>query len=408
MFDWLISAGGYNTLVVLTGTALLGVGAGVIGTFVLLNRKSMVSDAISHATLPGIAAGFLLAWELGIEDGRHLPLLLTGAALTGALAAAAVQWITHHTRLPEDTAIGSVLGFTFGLGVVLLSYIQTIGQASQAGLNSFLLGESAALTFSESEFILAVTAAVAGLSVMCMRALASVCFDPQYTATLGWPPRRIELMMMGLLLLLLCIGLKTVGLILMVALLIIPPVSARMWTPSLKGMILIAAILGGISCCLGVVISAGFQRLPTGASIVLASGGLLLLSLLLAPERGLLVSWWRHLAIKLRLRERQLLLELPTGRPPSWNARVHMWLRGWLNPKGTLNLRGQKAARAALLDAICWQTYLQNCPQATQLLAHWGRRSLTDILPHDIAADLEQRAQSAIEKDASGQAGPSS
>ena len=125
---------GYNTAIVLLGAALLGAGAGVIGVFVLLRRRALVSDAISHATLPGVALGFLAATMLGF-DGRSLPILLIGAGLSGAFGVVAVQWIRDHTRLPEDAAIGTVLSVFFGAGVVLLSYIQTLSVAGQAGLD---------------------------------------------------------------------------------------------------------------------------------------------------------------------------------------------------------------------------------------------------------------------------------
>ncbi|HYD65656.1 metal ABC transporter permease, partial [Azospirillum sp.] len=114
---------GFNTAVVVAGTAALGLAAGMVGTFLLLRRRALISDALSHATLPGIAAAFLLGVALGVP-GRSLPLLLAGAAVSGVLGVLTIQALVRFTRLTEDSAIGAVLATAFGLGVVLLSHIQ--------------------------------------------------------------------------------------------------------------------------------------------------------------------------------------------------------------------------------------------------------------------------------------------
>ena len=239
---------GYNTLIVMAGATILGIGAGSIGVWVLLVRRAMISDAISHATLPGIGVGFLIAWTFQLDGGRHLPLLMIGAAIAGWLAVVAVQWIRDHTRLPVDTAIGSVLSCSFGIGVVILSHIQTLRGSGQAGLNSFLLGSITALNADEAQIILISALVVIVLVWILQRPLGSVCFDPLYIHSLGWSVRRIEMIGMILLLIVLCVGLKTIGLVLMIALLIIPPVSARLWTSKLPVMMILSAMIGGIAC----------------------------------------------------------------------------------------------------------------------------------------------------------------
>ncbi len=246
---------GYNTAIVLLGAALLGAGAGVIGVFVLLRRRALVSDAISHATLPGVALGFLAATFLGF-DGRSLPILLIGAGLSGAFGVVAVQWIRNHTRLPEDAAIGTVLSVFFGAGVVLLSYIQTLSVAGQAGLDGFLIGQAAAMSRGDAELIGIAAAIVTVLSLLFFKEFGLVCFDPDFAAARGWRVGRIDLLIMGLLLAIVTIGLKTVGLILIIALVIIPPVAARFWTERLGAMVAIAGAFGALSGHLGAAASA--------------------------------------------------------------------------------------------------------------------------------------------------------
>jgi manganese/zinc/iron transport system permease protein len=105
---------GYNAALVTIGAALLGAASGAAGTFLFLRKRALVSDAISHATLPGVALAFLVMVALG-GDGRNLPGLLVGAGLSAGLGLLAVQWMTRRTRLAEDAAIGAVLSVFFGL-----------------------------------------------------------------------------------------------------------------------------------------------------------------------------------------------------------------------------------------------------------------------------------------------------
>ena len=130
---------GYNAALVAIGAALLGVAAGVAGSFIALRKRALVSDAVAHAALPGIALAFMVMVALG-GDGRSLAGLLLGAALSGGLGLLAMTWITTRTRLAEDAAIGAVLGVFFGAGVVLLTLVQTMRAGRQAGLEGFFAG----------------------------------------------------------------------------------------------------------------------------------------------------------------------------------------------------------------------------------------------------------------------------
>jgi len=289
LIDVLLLRGGYNTALVMIGAALLGAAGGVIGSFTLLRKRALISDAISHATLPGVVIGFLVAlWLTG--SGRSLPILILGAAGSGALGVLAVQWIRDNTRLPEDTAIGTVLSVFFGLGIVLLSWLQGLEVGGRAGLQGFLLGSVATMLRDE-----AVTIAVAALLITaaCLAAFkefALVCFDPDYAASTGRDPARIDLAMMALLLALVAIGLKTVGLILIIAVVIVPPAAARFWTDRLGRMVAIAAGIGAVTAYVGAALSALTPDLPTGAVIVLVQGLAFAVSLLFAPRRGVLAA----------------------------------------------------------------------------------------------------------------------
>ena len=270
---------GFNSAVVVAGTACLGVAAGVIGSFMLLRKRAMVSDALSHATLPGIALAFLTATALGME-GRNLPVLLAGALFSGVLGVLAIQALSRFTRLPEDAAIGAVLSVFFGVGVVLLSHIQTLATGNQAGLKTFILGQTAAMNRNEAMAIAGLALAALTACVLLFKEFRLLCFDPGFAAGQGWPIVRIDLTLMGLTTLVTVIGLQTVGLILIIALLIVPPAAARFWTEKLWAMLVIAAVLGGVSGWLGASLSALVPRLPAGAVIVLVTGVMFLLVIL--------------------------------------------------------------------------------------------------------------------------------
>lgn len=278
---------GHNTLVVLGGATALGLAAGMVGCFMVLRRRALVSDALSHATLPGIVAAFLAGLALGVE-GRSLPLLLTGAAASGALAVACIQAIKRWTRLTEDAAIGAVLSVFFGTGVVLLSVVQELPAANAAGLKGFIFGQTAAM-HQEEALGLGGLALLAALMVwIFFKEFRLLAFDEGFARAAGWPTGRIDLALMALVTLVTVVGLQTVGLVLIIALLITPAATARFWTDDLARMLLIAGLVGGLSGGIGALLSSRFADLPAGAVIVLVATSFFLVSLIVAPARGLL------------------------------------------------------------------------------------------------------------------------
>ncbi len=278
---------GYNAALVAVGAGLLGMAAGAVGTFLFLGKRALVSDAISHATLPGIALAFMVMVAFG-GDGRALPGLLLGAALSAGLGLVCVSWLSARTRLGEDAAIGAVLSVFFGAGVVLLTVIQTLGSGRQAGLETFLLGATAGMVRADALVIAIGGALVLALALLLRRPMLMVAFDPGYATAQGMNVRRIELAMMGLAMAITVVGLKIVGLILIVALLIVPPVAARFWSDRSGVVIALAGGIGGISGYGGAAISATAPGLPTGPIIVLLATAIFALSLLAAPRRGVL------------------------------------------------------------------------------------------------------------------------
>lgn len=291
---------GHNTLVVLLGATALGLAAGMVGCFMVLRRRALVSDALSHATLPGIVTAFLIGTALGVE-GRSLPLLLTGAAVSGALAVATIQSIKRWTRLTEDAAIGAVLSVFFGAGVVLLSVVQELPGANAAGLKGFIFGQTAAMRTGEATMLSLLALLAAAMVWVFFKEFRLPAFDEGFARAAGWPTGRIDLALMALVTLVTVVGLQTVGLVLIIALLITPAATARFWTDDLARMLIIAGGVGAVSGGGGALLSARFADLPAGAIIVLVATGLFFISLFMAPSRGLLGRSLRRARLRRQL-----------------------------------------------------------------------------------------------------------
>ncbi|MCB0310897.1 MAG: metal ABC transporter permease, partial [Bdellovibrionales bacterium] len=297
---------GYNASIVTLGVTFLGAASGLLGCFTVLRKRALMSDALAHSALPGLALTFIIVTSLG-ADARNLIVLLLGAALSASLGIICVQFISRKTRLTEDSAIGAVLSVFFGAGIVLLSYIQNMGTAQAAGLQTFIYGQAAALRLSDMFLTICLTFLAVAVCVLLLKEFRLVCFDPEFAASQGWRVNLIDLIMMGLLILIIVIGLQSVGLILIVALLVIPPATARFWTEDLKVMLVISSVCGALSAYIGTNLSTIIPHLPTGAVIVVSAGCLFVTSLLIAPQRGLIATALRNLALRVKVSEDHIL-----------------------------------------------------------------------------------------------------
>lgn len=294
----------HNTRVVVLGTTLLGMAAGVVGTFAYLRRRALMGDALSHATLPGIAAVFM------IMGSKQLPWLIAGATISGVLGVLAVVGLRSISRLKEDAAIGIVLSVFFGFGMVLFALVQQMRTGSEAGLQSFIYGKAAAMLTQDAWLIGGAAVLVILLSTLFFKEFRIVCFDEQFAGALGSPVRVIDLLMMALVVLTTVVGLQAVGLILIVALLIIPAAAARFWTDELIVMVLLSALFGAVSGHFGATLSALVPRLPTGAIIVLCAGAVFFVSMLAAPRRGVIAGIARHWSLRRRIERQHVLRAL--------------------------------------------------------------------------------------------------
>ena len=291
----------YNTRVVIIGATLLGLAAGLVGTFLLLRKRALLSDAISHATLPGIALAFIVM-SLLLGNGKNLIGLIAGAAVFSILGTASVIFIQKYTRLKDDAALGIVLSVFFGFGIALMGLATRMETGNAAGLSSFIYGKTASMLFFDAMLIALTALGTIIFCILFFKEFALICFDEEYGATQGWPVTRLDFLMMGLVVVVTVIGLQAVGLILVVALLIIPAAAARFWTFRLRHMLWLSGAFGALSGMLGSAFSALMANLPAGAVIVLTASIIFLFSMTFGSARGIL----RLVIERFRLRKRIL------------------------------------------------------------------------------------------------------
>lgn len=415
----------YNTRVVVIGTTLLGVAAGTIGTFLLLRKRALMGDAVSHATLPGIGIAFIVMTHCG-GDGKWLPGLLVGAFISGFVGMGMIIVIRKFTRLKEDTALGIVLSVFFGLGIAILGMIQKMRTGHAAGLESFIYGKTASMLASDATWIGVVAVVVLTTCALFYKEFAALCFDPEYAQAQGYPVLALDVMIMVLVVTVTVIGLQAVGLILVIALLITPPAAARFWSNHLLRVVIAAAVIGAVSGYVGASVSALTPRLPAGAIIVLVAATLFLFSMIFGTARGVCLKLSQQWALWRKIGRQHLLralyewfekenrrdaaevLAAPHRDIPwehllpmrSWSSRQLRRLLRWAKDDGllvevlpnTFRLTdvGMAAARQVVRNHRLWEIYLITHADIAPSRVDRDADQIEHVLGPDLAERLEQ------------------
>jgi manganese/zinc/iron transport system permease protein len=293
-----------NTQWVLMGTLLLGLASGLIGSFALLKKQSLIGDAMAHAALPGICIAFL------IYGAKSMAWFIVGAALSGLFATFFIQKIIQLSRIKEDTSIGLVLSVFFGFGIVLLTYINHNSKGNQSGIDDFIFGQAASLIGNDVKLISGVAFVLIVITVLLFKELKLLTFDPQFAQGIGLPTGLLNGLLMTLIVGVVVIGLQAVGVILMSAMLITPAIAARYWTERLDHMVIIAGAIGAFSGVFGTLLSTTTKGMPTGPLIIVAATIIFILSMIFAPKRGLLMKMIRNARLRKQVARENVLQTL--------------------------------------------------------------------------------------------------
>ena len=299
-FGSIFSLSDYNTRLVVLSTMTLGLGSGLVGSFLLLRKRSLMGDVLSHSCFPGIGIAFSVLYFFG-ETEKNLVFLLFGATISGVLGMLMVLAICNTTKLSDDTAMGIVLSVFFGMGVAILSLVQDLPGVSVSGLDHFIYGSSASMIWIDFQLVFGVSGLIIILSILLRKEWTVLCFDENFAASLGWSVKTLDFILLTIVTLITVVGLQAVGFILMVAFLIIPAAGSRFWTEDRHVMFWISGLLGAISGWLGSLISAQYKDFPAGATIVLVATGLFGISFVFGKERGLLRLYWKQLILNKKM-----------------------------------------------------------------------------------------------------------
>ena len=405
----------YGTRVTVIGVALLGLAGGVVGTFLLLRKRALLGDVLSHATYPGICLAFVFAFAVtGV--GKNLPWLLAGAAASGLLGLGCMLAIRRFSRVKEDAALGLVLGCFFGAGVVLNDLLITGDYGEASGVTAFLEGNPAALLSRDAWLIGLILLVCLLACALLYKELRLLCFDAEYAAAQGWPTLLLDIALMGLVALVVISGLQAVGLILVIAVLVIPPAAARFWTQRLGVTVLLSGAIGAVSGLLGAILSALAAKWPAGASIVLAAAGVFVVSMIFGADRGALVRWNRRRRLSRQVADDNLLRSIyelteSTGgegrvtyeqllRARSWTRRQLVGVvrrarrEGLVIPDAEgveLSPAGLQEAQRIVRNHRLWEMYMMT--HADVAPSHVDRSAdlIEHILGGDLVAELERQ-----------------
>jgi len=274
-----------NVKVVFLGSLILCSVSGLVGTFTLLRKRSLIGDVISHSVLPGIALAFIIGQQ------KNIAYLLIGATITGWISTFLVDYITKHSKIKSDTAIALILSVFFGVGVLLLTHIQHSGNASQSGLDQFIFGRASAMNMSDVYLFTIVGIIIAAIIVIFFRGFTLLSFDESYAQSIGFPIESLKLMLSITTVATVAMGVQAVGVVLMSALLITPAASAKFWTHKIHVLAILAVLISGASGVLGSAISYSSKGMPTGPWIVVVVSLVAIFSAFLGSESGLLKGY---------------------------------------------------------------------------------------------------------------------
>ncbi len=398
----------YTLRTVALGGALLGIVSGVLGCFAVLRRQSLLGDALSHAALPGVAIAFLLA-------GRDLGLLLLGAGVTSWLGVLFIRLVTATTRIKQDAAMGIVLAAWFAAGIALLVYIQARPDASQAGLDTFIFGQAAAIIERDVRLIAVVGAVSFTVLALFWKEFKLITFDPEFAGASGFRVNFLNMLLSTLIVVAIVLGLQLAGVILMVGMLIASGIAARQWTNQLGQMVILSAVFGAFAGGVGAIISAVDADIPTGPLIVVVAFLLVAVSLTFAPSRGLLWTLLRRASDRRRFAAQTMLQDLyhyalDHGRADSPAPESFLFgVRGATAKEGLRQLQtgglAQRRNRAWMLTRAgieaaaqddrnhqLWALYRQYADDLSlPIIAEDRQQPIANLLPPEAVAKLEYK-----------------
>jgi manganese/zinc/iron transport system permease protein len=253
----------YTNRNVLIGTTLLGLITGIVGNFSVIKKQSLIGDTMSHSALPGVALAFI------ILEAKNLPLLVVGAGMFCLIGAYSVFHLTKKSKLADDTALGIVMSGMFAIGIVLLSIISKEGRIAQAGIDTYIFGQAATLIETDVIIFSIFSILILLTVILNYKEIKTYLFDIDFSKVAGFNTRAIEALVILTTVLVIVLSIEIIGVILMIALLVMPSVIARHWTDKFAQLLIFSGFIGAVSSATGAFLSLVYEGVPTGPSIIL-------------------------------------------------------------------------------------------------------------------------------------------
>jgi len=291
--------------VVLLGTLFLGILSGILGVFTLLKKQALIGDTLSHATLPGVVLMFIFT------TSKNISVLLIGAAISAALAMGIMMLIKKYSKINNDAILALILSSFFGLGRFLISLISRNPKYSGARLDDFIFGSAATIIESDVITLMVVLLVVLVIIIFTWRNLKLQTFDKDFYQSVGYSNLLIDFIMSFMTILVIVVGIRTVGVILMSALLIVPGLAARQWSDKLLINVILAGVFGALASVFGTLYSVSYEGgIPTGPVIVIIGTAIAIISLLFAPRKGIISKEIARINHRNDLKRYQILIHL--------------------------------------------------------------------------------------------------
>jgi manganese/zinc/iron transport system permease protein len=277
----------------------VAISSALVGTFLVLRRMTMLANSLSHTILLGVVCAYLLFAQTISAEGFSLPILLVASLITGLLTTLLTQLLTHLMRVQEDASIGLVFNTLFALGIVLVTlFTRNLHLGVEA-----IMGNVDALHVNDLNLVFYVTLIALSAVVLFFKEFTLVAFDSTHAKTLGISSHMYTYLLMVLVSATSIGAFRAVGVLLFLAFLVGPVLTARLFTDRLPKLILLAAGFGTLATLVAVALSRHFLSyyqipLSTSGLVVVVIGTFYFLSLFLSPKRGLLISWIRKSRLK--------------------------------------------------------------------------------------------------------------
>jgi len=398
-----------NITNVLIGTLLLGTAAGMVGTLVVLSKKTLIIDAISHSMLPGICIGFLLS---GVKNPLYLML---GGMASATLAVFLIGEISKRSKIKIDAAIAITLSILFSFGVIMLNVVQNTGNPNQSGLNDFLFGKAASM-LQEDLLLFGGLCLITFITLpLFFRHFKISLFDPIFAQSIGVKRFIIQSIISFLIIITAAAGVQTVGIILISAMIIAPASASLLWTNNFKRTMIYSGVTGAVCSIVGVFISYLSPKMPTGPWVVVTLASVSILSVLFSPN-GLLVkqlqirknrkSILRENVLKTVYKLKEKIIknnqgvstELVSNYRPTAIRKVkkalkHLQRKGLIVKGGdfwTLTEHGTQEAERIVRVHRLWELYLQKFMHLPSDYVHNSAESIEHIVTPEIERSLEK------------------